>query len=77
MCATRNPFGSLTQLPVDDVGTRFYRLSALEQAGIGAVSKLPYSLKVLLEALLRQVDGYEVTEEDVARLAAWHPQATS
>ena len=49
----------------------YYRLSALEEAGIGPVSRLPFSVKVLLEALLRQVDGFAVTEEDVRRLANW------
>jgi aconitate hydratase len=49
----------------------YYRLSALEEAGIGQISRLPFSIKVLLEALLRQVDGFAVTEEDVRRLANW------
>ncbi len=49
----------------------YYRLSALEEAGIGRISRLPFSIKVLLEALLRQVDGFAVTEEDVRRLANW------
>ena len=49
----------------------YYRLAALEDAGIGRISRLPFSIKVLLEALLRQVDGFAVTEEDVVRLANW------
>ena len=49
----------------------YYRLSALEEAGIGQISRLPFSIKILLEALLRQVDGFAVTEEDVRRLANW------
>ena len=51
--------------------TIYYRLAALEEAGIGHISRLPFSIKVLLEALLRQVDGFAVTEEDVRRLANW------
>jgi aconitate hydratase len=72
-----NPFGSLAPLPEDEAGAYYYRLSALEEAGLGSVSRLPFSLKVLLEALLRHVDGYAVTEEDAARLAKWVPLEAS
>jgi len=72
-----NPFGSLASLPAGGSGVYYYRLSALEEAGLGGISRLPFSLKVLLEALLRQVDGYAVTEEDAARLAGWAPLETS
>src|SRR5205823_6307773 len=48
-----------------------YRLEALEKAGLGAVSRLPFSIKILLESVLRQVDGEVLTEEDVAALAGW------
>jgi aconitate hydratase A / 2-methylisocitrate dehydratase len=71
-----NPLGALSELAPDDSGTYYYRLSAVEEAGLGNVSRLPFSIKVLLEALLRQVNGHSVTEEDVASLAAWEPQAT-
>lgn len=49
-----------------------YRLSKLEQHGIGAVQKLPFSIRVMLEAALRSCDGYEVTEQDVKSLATWN-----
>ncbi|MDI3258037.1 MAG: aconitate hydratase AcnA [Kyrpidia sp.] len=49
----------------------YYSLPALEEQGIGRVSKLPYSIRVLLEAALRQVDGVAVTEEHVKKLADW------
>ncbi len=49
-----------------------YRLSKLEEQGLGAVSKLPFSIRVLLEAVLRNCDGYAVTADDVKNLAAWH-----
>jgi aconitate hydratase len=71
-----NPLGSLARLPSDEAGSCYYRLDALEEAGLGLVSRLPFSLKILLEALLRQVDGYAVTEDDVAKLAAWSPDVT-
>ena len=49
-----------------------YRLTCLEQAGLGNISRLPYSIRVLLEAVLRNCDGYVVTEDDVKNLAAWN-----
>jgi aconitate hydratase len=49
----------------------FYRLDALERGGVGNVSRLPFSVKVLLEAVLRQVDGRRVMEQDVETLLAW------
>ncbi|MCL6618035.1 MAG: aconitate hydratase, partial [Anoxybacillus ayderensis] len=49
----------------------YYRLQALEEAGIGNVSRLPYSIKVLLESVLRQVDGRVITKEHVENLAKW------
>ncbi|MGH9461362.1 MAG: aconitate hydratase AcnA [Vicinamibacteria bacterium] len=52
-----------------------FRLDALEKAGLGAVSRLAFSVKVLLEAVLRNCDGRLVTEDDVAAIAGW--QASS
>ncbi len=49
----------------------YYQLAALENAGIGNVSKLPYSIKVLLESVLRQYDGRVITKEHVENLAKW------
>ncbi len=48
-----------------------YRLERLEKQGLGGISKLPFSIRVLLEAVLRNCDGYLVTENDVRALAAW------
>ncbi len=64
-------FGARELLAAGTGPTYFYRLDRLEQAGVGRVSRLPFSIKVLLEALLRQVDGFAVTQEDVVRLANW------
>ena len=50
---------------------RFYSLPKLEQAGIGPVSKLPVSIRVVLESVLRNVDGKKITENDVRTLANW------
>lgn len=49
----------------------YYDLKALEEAGIGKISKLPYSIKVLLESVLRQYDGRVITKEHVENLAKW------
>jgi aconitate hydratase len=51
-----------------------YRISALEAQGIGEVSRLPFSIKVLLEAALRQADGFEITKENVETIAQWSPE---
>src|SRR5437763_3730293 len=52
-----------------------YRLERLEKQGLGAVSKLPFSIRVLVEAVLRNCDGYLVTENDVKALASWNAAA--
>ena len=54
---------------------KFYSLPALEQAGVGRISRLPVSIRIVLEAVLRNVDGRKVTEEHVRRLAGWLPSA--
>jgi aconitate hydratase len=51
---------------------RFYSLPALEAAGIAPVSRLPVSLRIVLESVLRNCDGKKVTEEDVTTLARWN-----
>src|SRR4029453_16438886 len=47
----------------------------LEKEGLGAVSRLPVSLRIVLESLLRNCDGKRVKEEDVRALANWKPRA--
>ncbi|MBK6326580.1 MAG: aconitate hydratase AcnA [Chloroflexi bacterium] len=61
-------FGARAKLPGTNV--HYYRLDKL-----GDVSRLPFSIKVLLEALLRTCDGYQVMPEDVEKLARWHAPA--
>ncbi len=75
MDQSRNSFGSLDTLRVSDRSYRYFRLDALERAGIGTLSRLPFSLKLLLENLLRCEDGRTVTRDDVEVLARWNPQA--
>lgn len=52
-----------------------YSLPSLESAGIGKISRLPLSIRVVLEAVLRNVDGNRITEEHVRQLAGWSPHA--
>ncbi len=49
----------------------YYRLKAIEEAGISNISKLPYSIRVLLESVLRQHDGYVINDDHVENLAKW------
>ncbi|HST64108.1 MAG TPA: aconitase family protein, partial [Mycobacteriales bacterium] len=63
-------FGARGTLPVGDASFEIYRLAAVEGA-----QRLPFSLKVLLENLLRTEDGVNVTADDVRALAAWDPAA--
>ncbi len=52
---------------------RFYSLPALEQAGVGKISRLPVSIRIVLESVLRNCDGKKVTEQHVRQLANWAP----
>jgi aconitate hydratase len=51
-----------------------FRLDALEKAGITKLSKLPYSIRIVLEAALRQCNDREITQQDVKNIAAWTPK---
>src|SRR5262245_12681212 len=51
----------------------FYSLPELEKQGIGPISKLPISIRIVLESVLRNCDGKKVKEEDVRALANWKP----
>ncbi|MDH4151363.1 MAG: aconitase family protein, partial [Betaproteobacteria bacterium] len=53
---------------------KYHSLAALEAAGLGKISRLPRSIRVVLEALVRHCDGKRVTEEHVKALAAWQPK---
>jgi aconitate hydratase len=52
-----------------------YRLENLEKAGLGSILRLPFSIKVLLESVLRNCDGALVMEQDVAALAGWNAKS--
>src|SRR6185437_629177 len=69
-----NSFNALATIAVDGQTYQLYRLDALKAAGID-LARLPFSLKILLENLLRNEDGQTVTADDVRGLAAWDPKA--
>lgn len=54
---------------------RLYSLPQLERAGVGPVSKLPVSIRIVLESLLRNYDGKRITQTDVSNLANWQPNS--
>jgi aconitate hydratase len=71
-----NLFDSLKDFkPVAGKTGKFYSLPALEKAGIGKISRLPVSIRIVLESVLRNCDGKKVTEGHVRQLARWKPNA--
>jgi aconitate hydratase len=71
-----NSFGSRSTLRVGQKDYELYRLDALDKQGI-STQHLPYSLRILLENLLRTEDGRNVTKEEVRALAAWNGKSKS
>ena len=68
-----NTFGTQRTLSTGSGPVRYYSLPALEAAGYPGVARLPYSLKILLENMLRREDGRFVTAADIETLARWTP----
>jgi aconitate hydratase len=75
--ASKNSFSSRTSLRVGADSFDIFSLDALERARVGHVSRLPFSLKVLVENLLRHEDGRFVHAEDVRALASWDPASAT
>jgi aconitate hydratase len=73
--ASHDSFHTRRQLTSGGQRFAYYSLPALEQAGFPRVSRLPYSLKILLENLLRREDGRFVKADDVRAVASWDPSA--
>jgi aconitate hydratase len=69
-----NSFGSKVTLRIAGKDYTIYRLRALQECGVAKVLKLPYAIRVLLENLLRNEDGENVTRKDIERLATWDPK---
>ncbi|MEX0682497.1 MAG: aconitate hydratase AcnA [Dehalococcoidia bacterium] len=70
-----DPFGALTGLDTAAGAVHYYDLAALERAGVTEIARLPFSIRILLENLLRRYDGEIVTQEDIVALAGWSPTA--
>ncbi|HLR08056.1 MAG TPA: aconitate hydratase AcnA [Bacillota bacterium] len=66
-----NTFQARKQFHLNGKTYHYYHLRALEEAGFGTIDRLPFSIRVLLESVLRQVDGHVIKEEHVKNLAKW------
>ncbi len=73
--AIPDPFGARDVFETGSGPAVLYRLTRLEDAGLVRLAALPYSLRVLLESLVRHCDGVAVTPEDVKHLAGWNAAA--
>ena len=69
---TPSPFNAKRTLTANGKTYSYFALEALKQQKVGHVEKLPYSIRVLLESMLRSVDGFVVTADDVTGLANWN-----
>ena len=69
-----NLFNTLQTLEADGQRIHYYSLPTLEAQGIGKVSNLPVSIRILLESLLRNYDNQQITEQDIVDLANWDPK---
>src|SRR5438552_11317797 len=70
-------FGASATLTSKAGEVKISRLQRLAEQGLGDLDKLPFSIKVLLESCRRNLDNFEVSEDDVKRLAAWNPTKTA
>ncbi len=66
-----NLFDTYRTLEGEGFACNYYSLPALTAAGIGSIKTLPVSLRLLLESLLRNYDGHQITEDDIVNLANW------
>ena len=70
-----NLFNTRQTLESEGLACNYYSLPALTEAGIGSITTLPVSLRILLESLLRNYDGHQITEEDIVNLANWNARS--
>ena len=69
-----DPDSAIRELTVDGTTYQYADLTALEDAGLCELDRLPVSVRLLLESVLRQVDGDSITAEDVEQAASWEPE---
>ena len=72
--SNRDPFKARDTFDTGSGQAYLYRLSSLAEQGYN-IDRFPYSIKVLLEGLLRNCDGVAIREEDIRRLASYNPRA--
>ncbi|MEZ4870235.1 MAG: aconitate hydratase AcnA [Caldilineaceae bacterium] len=72
--ATQDFFQAKATFDTDSGEAVIYRIAALEEQGVANITRLPFSIRVLLEAALRQADGFEITREAVETIAHWGPE---
>ena len=70
-----DPFGARGTFNTGNGEAGIYRISKLQEQGIGDIAALPFSIRVLLESVLRNCDEYVVTSDDVRNLANWNAAA--
>ena len=75
--AGQDYFGAKATFDTGSGPATLYRLAALEEQGAATISRLPFSIRVLLEAALRQADGFEITPEAVKTIAQWGPDTAA
>ncbi|MGH8755766.1 MAG: aconitase family protein, partial [Burkholderiales bacterium] len=74
---SHNLFDTLQEFKMESgQAGKFYSLHALEKAAVGKISRLPISIRIVLESVLRNYDGKKVSEEHVRQLAKWQPNAS-
>ena len=71
--STHTLFDSLQSFETGGRQIHYYSLPTLEDRGVGPISKLPVSIRILIESLLRNYDDHQVTEQDITDLANWNP----
>lgn len=70
-----DPFNALDVLRVGEEKYPYYRLDALEKQQLAILKRLPFSIRILLEAALRQCNDREIRSDDVRHIAGWKPRA--
>lgn len=71
----KDPYAARDTFNTGSGSAYYYRLDRLKELGYDGIDRLPFSIKVLLEAVLRECDGFQVTEDDVKKLATYDPKA--
>src|SRR5437660_12021612 len=75
--ASKNSYGAATTLKVNNSDYQIFRLQALEEARVANIGRIPYSIKVLLENLLRFEDDRTVKSSDIQYVATWDAKAAA